>query len=299
MEQLKEIPNYTARDILQLLQLEDIDRGIYVSFRKYFSPNPFKDPYKYDRYTLLLVKQGYIEVQINLVDYTIDSHSIVIIAPDMVLFFKTFSEDIDFVVISFDKAFALTHSEMKRDKDIYGLLAANQVKKINLIGDQEATLVGLCELIRLKNYGEQPPTEQVMEVVAALFSIFLSELVVCYQSNEKTSIQNPPRKESLTLQFLALLQEHFRTEKQIQFYADALCISENYLAKIVKEVSGKTMGQHINNAIVIEAQLLLLKTTLSISEIAETLHFSTPSFFGSFFKRNVGCSPKVYQKNRR
>jgi len=48
-----------------------------------------------------------------------------------------------------------------------------------------------------------------------------------------------------------------------------------------------------------EAKLLLETPRLTISQIAENLNFSDQSFFGKFFKKQVGLSPSSYRtKNR-
>ncbi|MGE8425471.1 MAG: helix-turn-helix domain-containing protein, partial [Sphingobacterium siyangense] len=63
-----------------------------------------------------------------------------------------------------------------------------------------------------------------------------------------------------------------------------------------KELTGKSAIELIQNVLVEEAKSLLCQG-LSIGEIAMKLHFSDQSFFGKFFKRNVGISPKEFRQN--
>ncbi|NJO25503.1 MAG: AraC family transcriptional regulator [Bacteroidia bacterium] len=46
----------------------------------------------------------------------------------------------------------------------------------------------------------------------------------------------------------------------------------------------------------LEAKLLLDNPALSIAEIADELNFSDQSFFGKYFKRLAGMSPKEYRQ---
>lgn len=69
----------------------------------------------------------------------------------------------------------------------------------------------------------------------------------------------------------------------MSFYADHLHLTENYLNKCLKEVTGKTPKQWINE-IDIDYSKTLLQTGKSISEIAYELNFQTPSHFSQVFK---------------
>ena len=104
------------------------------------------------------------------------------------------------------------------------------------------------------------------------------------------------RQEKLALRFLKLLNENFKQERTVQFYADILCLTPGYLSKVLKTVSKKTAGQLIDEAVIMESKLLLKNQTLSISEVADELQFSDQSFFGKYFKKHTGHSPSKFRK---
>ena len=70
-----------------------------------------------------------------------------------------------------------------------------------------------------------------------------------------------------------------------------------HLSGVVKEVSGKTAGEWIDNFVILEARALLKSSEMSVQEIAEYLHFANQSFFGQYFKHYVGMSPKEYRRS--
>ncbi|MDR0228722.1 MAG: helix-turn-helix domain-containing protein [Flavobacteriaceae bacterium] len=288
-----QIYNYTIKDMLRLLEHDFQESGIYIDFRSGLDYNPLKYPYRNNNYTVLLIVSGSIDVQLNLIEYHLQHLSLTIIPPQSVIFFKDFSSDIDFVTLSFDKKFAI--EQIQNEKGSFTLLAPNTINKLQLTLEQQNTLLSLCTLIHQKNV-QKDLFINYKEAINHLFSLFLLELTDISSLNNTILKNKLSRKESLTIAFLELLKQHFRTEKLIRFYAEKLCVSENYLAKVVKEISGKTIGELIDYAIIVEAQLLLANSTLNIAEIAESLHFNNTSFFGKFFKRNVGCSPSNYRK---
>ena len=108
---------------------------------------------------------------------------------------------------------------------------------------------------------------------------------------EKTS-----RPKKLFFDFLQLLHDYFIQERSVRFYADRLAVTPQYLSTVVKEISGRTAGEWIDQAVILEAKVLLKSGQLSIKEITAKLHFANQSFFGKYFKHHVGMSPKTYRQ---
>lgn len=88
--------------------------------------------------------------------------------------------------------------------------------------------------------------------------------------------------------FIRLVNENFAAEHNTEFYADKLCVTSNYLNKIVKHTMGTTTKLYIQDKIIREAKKLLTYTSLSIAEITNILHFNTPSYFNRFFTKHAG-----------
>jgi AraC-like DNA-binding protein len=93
------------------------------------------------------------------------------------------------------------------------------------------------------------------------------------------------------------VENNFREEKRVSWYAKQLCITPKYLSESVKQVSRRTPNEWIDNYVILEARVMLKDSALSIKEIAQQLHFPNQSFFGKFFKEHVGMSPSKYRKS--
>ena len=98
-------------------------------------------------------------------------------------------------------------------------------------------------------------------------------------------------------EFMNLLTENFRSEHQIGFYADKLCLTPKYLSLLIKQTSGRSVSDWIDYCIIMEAKSLLRYSDLSIQQVAYNLHFPTPSFFGTYFKRHTGITPGEFREN--
>ncbi|MGM9777519.1 MAG: helix-turn-helix domain-containing protein [Prevotella sp.] len=83
---------------------------------------------------------------------------------------------------------------------------------------------------------------------------------------------------------------------QIPFYAGRLGISVGHLHSVVKRVSGKSPGEWIEQYVTKEACAMLKCTDKTIQQISIELGFPSQSFFGKYFKRAIGLSPKEYRE---
>ena len=97
--------------------------------------------------------------------------------------------------------------------------------------------------------------------------------------------------------FMREVSANYKIDRSVTFYANKLCLTPKHLSGVVKEVSGKTAGEWIDNFVILEARALLKSSEMSVQEIAEYLHFANQSFFGKYFKHYVGMSPKEYRRS--
>lgn len=134
------------------------------------------------------------------------------------------------------------------------------------------------------------------KILQMLYAVFLLDL---QDVQEKAIPQRSvsQRVEEIFIGFQRLLPTHFAEHHDIAFYADQLHISPVYLSRVVRQVTGRTVVDYINQFLMMEASFLLRTTTLSIAQIAAQLHFADLPSFSKFFSRMQGVSPKVYRDN--
>jgi AraC-like DNA-binding protein len=119
-----------------------------------------------------------------------------------------------------------------------------------------------------------------------------------YQSHILSKSEPQSKQGILLNRFMNLVQENFREQREVGFYADRLCLTPKYLLKVIRDNSGSSAGEWIDNYVALEAKALLKSTNMTIQQISEELNFPSQSFFGKYFKRIVGVSPKEYRGNK-
>lgn len=125
------------------------------------------------------------------------------------------------------------------------------------------------------------------------------QLILALASKEKSLLlehTSLKTEHHLANDFQKLLEDHFITERNVSFYASALCLTPDSFSKKIKTLLGKTPNKLIQERVVLEAKKLLHLTYKSIKEVAFELNFEDEFYFSRFFKKNVGLSPKHFRK---
>lgn len=81
----------------------------------------------------------------------------------------------------------------------------------------------------------------------------------------------------------------------VQYIADSLHVSPNYLSGLLKVLTGQSTQQHIHNKLIEKAKEKLSASTLSVSEIAYSLGFEHPQSFSKLFKTKTNLSPLEFR----
>ncbi|MEM9144442.1 MAG: helix-turn-helix domain-containing protein, partial [Bacteroidota bacterium] len=84
-------------------------------------------------------------------------------------------------------------------------------------------------------------------------------------------------------------------QPSVNYFADRLHITPNYLSDVVRYHSGKPALEHIHEHIVAQAKQLLAQKRYSVSEIAYQLGFEYPSYFTRLFRKQTGTTPSQYR----
>ena len=105
------------------------------------------------------------------------------------------------------------------------------------------------------------------------------------------------RKNEVFIHLIQLIEKYYMQERGVEFYADKLCLSPKYLSAVSKSICGYTVQELVFKAIIRKSISLLKNTQKDIQEISNAFGFPNASYFGTFFKKQVGVSPQQYRKN--
>lgn len=125
------------------------------------------------------------------------------------------------------------------------------------------------------------------------------KISVLFNLSPDIRIFGQSRQYDIFARFRSLVTLHAVRERQVKFYASALCITSKYLSNIIKKVSGKTVNSWINEEAMKLIKIRLLNSSKTIKEIAFEFNFTSISSFGKYFKTQTGISPLYYRKSQK
>lgn len=253
-----------------------------------------KNPHKFNFHVIFHHTAGRVKFKLDMVEYDLSKpFNIARIMSGQILMLEQMSDDFDGVMVIMSNSFAeglLVYLDKSLPLNVS--LRSNSVKHLSESG-KELPVMFLKAVHRVLQDHENPFRRKVLEHV--IMAIFYSSNEVRKQlENENSSIYSSA--EVISKEFLKLVKENFRSERQLKFYSDRLCITPRYLSRVVKESTGFSAADWIERHVVLEARALLKSTNMTIQQISDNLNFPSQTFFGKYFKRRVGMSPKSYRR---
>lgn len=256
-----------------------------VLFNEIMGKNHIERPHKHDFFMIILFDQASGSHQIDTVDYVIGHQEVHILFPGQIhqwhiqegsigyqlmierVFFEQFAPYFRFSFSNYQN-----HPIIPLSDHAYSLL----LYEFKAIRDELKATKTLNHLIGAR-----------AAVIATIVSREAEELF-----DEYRVYQSNPRLANFNM----LIDNYYKTEKSVAFYAEALHLSANYLNILCKKhlyVSATTL---IQQRITLEAKRLLANDELSIKYIAWELGFSDQAHFTNFFKNQTGSTPTAFRR---
>lgn len=152
----------------------------------------------------------------------------------------------------------------------------------------------------MRSYIDSSDLSKKKDVLRAYLYIILMKIGCEYKKYFSTSERidtSGMRKMEIYHRFVSEVKANFKEHRDVEFYASSLCLSAGHLSRIIKAISGKTIGSWIRDYVILEAKVMLQTSDLTISQISDSLNFPNPSFFSKYFREATGTTPGQYRKS--
>jgi len=126
-----------------------------------------------------------------------------------------------------------------------------------------------------------------------LISAFLNRNNILIEKNN--NIEN--KKIEKIIPIVTYIEDNYTSQITLKDISEATHLNEYYLCRLFKSVTGQTVFNFINYIRICEAEMILSKTDLNITDIALSLGFSNTARFDEAFKRTTGTTPLKYRKH--
>ncbi|MCI6894081.1 MAG: helix-turn-helix domain-containing protein [Bacteroidales bacterium] len=252
--------------------------------------------------TLAFVTKGKMKATINNIPIMGKRHDLIVCPPNVILHESEISQNFDARVVILSSEFLLS------------IINNERIKWSNIFNSHSRPIIHLDkDFLNLLDKYEKfivtrlaMPRGKAFEAVITHFTLSLLNDLVCYvdtNNNADDSFQQVPVRQCdiLFKRLITLVVSSINNEpspnRSIQFYADRLNVSPKYLTHVCKVCSGKTAKELIDSILINRIEYLLLRSDLSVKEIAMQLGFPDVSNFGRYVKSKTGSSPRSIRAN--
>jgi AraC-like DNA-binding protein len=253
----------------------------------------FAYPFRIDVTTFIICTKGVARGKIGLKSYETPAPCMITLLADEILQYEHISNDFEglFIVMSKRMSDSLVPYIPERLPVSFSVrqnpsMPLNE-NNLNVL----KTYYGM-----LKKIVETPENPHRKDIIR--------HLMIAFYYNSSSWLHNIQQQESVPTKqnecverFLEFAEKHYKTERQVGFYAKKLHITPKYLSQIIKSNTGKSANDWIDDYVMLEAKALLKSSKLTIQQISDELNFTDQSIFGKYFKRLEGASPKEYRGN--
>ena len=265
--------------------------GFATSFSK-METTIFKigQPYRLQEGRIAIITNGRARVLINLIEYIFRPNYISLIAPGSIIQIIETSQDFDAHMMAIEHNFLpvsgkeefFAHFLQRKKNLLLPLTTTEQVQIENFITVMWDVL-------------QEPVFRK--EVIQHLLAGLLYNIEYIAKSKGQAELSPLTHQNDIFQRLISLVNTYSKTERNVSFYANKLCLTPRYLNTVIRQTSQQTVMDWINQSIILEAKVLLKHSNRLVYQISDELNFPNPSFFSKFFKRMTGMTPQEYQKN--
>ena len=248
-------------------------------------------------FNIILCLKGSIKFNINIEPYELTAGTLIAIASDCVVTVDPadindleayiFAMSPDFLRdINFEVNMIAASRERHHGKPSTLQLTDNEIQLIRRYFD-------LIHFNTIENSNAKYVRSISRSLIAAMFYQMLQ--FINSRSDNDDNTGSLSRRANYVREFMQLVHQNFRTERGVAFYASKLFITPKYLSQIIKESTGRSAAEWIDQYVIIEAKNLLRFSGKNVQQVAYELNFPNQSSFGKYFKNLTGMSPTKFQ----
>lgn len=254
-----------------------------------------KFPCKIEACIFAFCVKGKVNATVNLWEYEIKQNDFIVLLPGSFIQISKVSEDAQLSFAGFSSAFL---QSVNFWKTISSLLMPVFKNPILTLHSQLASIYS--ESFSLLTRASQLPESLLStNIIKSVLDLFVESLSEALKKNLVQQENTPSTREQKVLsEFLQLAFENYRYEHKISFYAHEVNLTLSHFCNVISKTTGMTPQEIIMHLIIMDAKTQLKGTDSTVTKIATTLGFTTPTTFNRYFRTYTGQTPQEYRNSK-
>lgn len=239
--------------------------------------------------TIILCLDGKVEISVDSQDYILEANLLMVLSPAQIVRYKESVRPFKGISVTVPQEFFEGY-KYNYKRMVLSALYIRRHPCVRLRQEERLSILEYCMLLA-KKYSSNYSFHK--EIVGNILSAMLFELCEIYRrSMSLDKVQCYTRKQELFEKFIRAMDAR---ERSVSYYASKFCLTPKHLSGVIKDVSGRTASEWIDEFVLSEARILLKNSAMSIQEISNWLNFPNQSFFSKYFRKCTRMSPSEYR----
>ncbi len=245
---------------------------------------------------ILICRKGKAVLSVNYKDWQLYEGAVITVFPNDVVELKDTIGSLQFEMLKYNPSL-LREASLQLEQTVYSSLREDRCRQDTPV----VTNIINSMFSLLKVYFEQSECTCISQLVLYQLKAFFIGFHEYLQRNPQYRPDDIKsyRVRELFNHFMMMLERDYKSYRDVKYYAYMMHITPKYLTNIVRQVTGHTPKNIIDQYIILQLKMQLKRSSQSIKEIAWEYNFTDVSFFCRYFKQHTGLTPQqVRERNK-
>lgn len=260
--------------------------------------NYLRYPFRIDCYVAAYCVEGSVDCTVNLTEYHLTTGTLLLFTPGNIVRIcepDYIDQNLRLTLICASTSF-ISGIGINPSKFLIEAMEVLRDPCIHLTSDETEMLHKYVNLaLDITKTNHQFVHDSIGGLVSSVFYQFAGFLANSKRQQDMETPVRTTRQRQMLEQFIKLAINDHSREHLASYYADKMCVTPKYLSKIVKQASGRSVPDWLNELLILDAKNMLRHSDMTIKEISAQLNFTSQSFFFRFFKNHTGLTPTQYR----
>lgn len=280
--ELKEHGNYAFPVNISIEEIQSYEKGVFLW-------------HWHPEIELTLILSGEIEYQVNDATYILTAgDGLFCNSNSLHSGYMRNEKECTYLSITFHPRFLYGYENSILQSKYVSLITSNEAwSSLHLQNSVPWQQEVLTDIKNIYEYSNAPDSDFEMQVHILLMNIW--HKLYKHFSAQPDHVMKPKHHLQRLRDIITFIEEHYNQDISLEDVAKSATICKSECCRFFKKHMGMTIFDYILY-VRIQNSLPLLANADSITEVASTVGFSSPSYYSQIFKRYMKCTPMEYKK---